>query len=147
MERMAKDLGCSVEDLMKSAELRARIDINKYVTGEVGLPTLTDIMAELEKPGRDPRGPLRRFEFSNEVHTIEDVKAGMELPGIISNITNFGAFVDIGVHVKGLIHISQLSPGKFIKDPTQVVSLQQQVMVKVLDVDLERQRIRLRMAN
>lgn len=147
VERMAKDLGCSVEDLMKSAELRARIDINKYVTGEVGLPTLTDIMAELEKPGRDPRGPLRRFEFSNEVHTIEDVKAGMELPGIISNITNFGAFVDIGVHVKGLIHISQLSPGKFIKDPTQVVSLQQQVIVQVLDVDLQRQRISLKMVN
>lgn len=147
VERMAKDLGCSVEDLMKSAELRARIDINKYVSGEVGLPTLTDIMAELEKPGRDPRGPLRRFEFSNEVHTIEDVKAGMELPGIISNITNFGAFVDIGVHVKGLIHISQLSPGKFIKDPTQVVSLQQQVIVQVLDVDLQRQRISLKMVN
>ena len=147
VERMAKDLGCSVEDLMKSAELRAKIDINKYVSGEVGLPTLTDIMAELEKPGRDPRGPLRRFEFSNEVHTIEDVKAGMELPGIISNITNFGAFVDIGVHVKGLIHISQLSPGKFIKDPTQVVSLQQQVIVQVLDVDLQRQRISLKMVN
>ena len=147
VEKMAADLKCSVEDLMKSAELRAKIDINKYVTATVGLPTLTDIMAELEKPGRDPRGPLRKFEFSNEVHTIEDVKAGMELPGIISNITNFGAFVDIGVHVKGLIHISQLAPGKFIKDPTQVVSLQQQVMVKVLDVDLERQRISLRMAN
>ena len=147
VERMAKDLKCSVQDLMKSPELRAKIDINKYVTATVGLPTLTDIMAELEKPGRDPRGPLKKFEFSNEVHTIEDVKPGMELPGIISNITNFGAFVDIGVHVKGLIHISQLAPGKFIKDPTQVVSLQQQVMVKVLDVDLERQRISLRMAN
>lgn len=147
VERMAKDLKCSVQDLMKSPELRSKIDINKYVTATVGLPTLTDIMAELEKPGRDPRGPLKKFEFSNEVHTIEDVKAGMELPGIISNITNFGAFVDIGVHVKGLIHISQLAPGKFIKDPTQVVSLQQQVMVKVLDVDLERQRISLRMAN
>ena len=145
VEKMAADLKCSVEDLMKSAELRAKIDINKYVTASVGLPTLTDIMAELEKPGRDPRGPLRKFEFSNEVHTIEDVKAGMELPGIISNITNFGAFVDIGVHVKGLIHISQLAPGKFIKDPTQVVSLQQQVMVQVLSVDLERQRISLAM--
>ena len=143
VEKMAKDLKCSVQDLMKSPELRAKIDINKYVTATVGLPTLTDIMAELEKPGRDPRGPLKKFEFSNEVHTIEDVKAGMELPGIISNITNFGAFVDIGVHVKGLIHISQLAPGKFIKDPTQVVSLQQQVMVKVLSVDLERQRISL----
>ena len=143
VEKMAKDLKCSVQDLMKSPELRAKIDINKYVTATVGLPTLTDIMAELEKPGRDPRGPLKKFEFSNEVHTIEDVKAGMELPGIISNITNFGAFVDIGVHIKGLIHISQLAPGKFIKDPTQVVSLQQQVMVKVLSVDLERQRISL----
>ncbi len=145
VEQMAKDLGCKVEDLMKSAELRARIDINRYVTDKVGLPTLTDIMQELEKPGRDPRGPLKKFEFSNEVHTIEDVKPGMELPGIVSNITNFGAFVDIGVHVKGLIHISQLAPGKFIKDPTQVVSLQQQVLVKVLGVDLERQRISLQL--
>ena len=145
VEQMAKDLGCKVEDLMKNPELRARIDINRYVTDKVGLPTLTDIMQELEKPGRDPRGPLKKFEFSNEVHTIEDVKEGMELPGIVSNITNFGAFVDIGVHVKGLIHISQLAPGRFIKDPTQVVSLQQQVMVKVLSVDLERQRISLTM--
>ena len=143
VEQMAKDLGCKVEDLMKSPELRARIDINRYVTDKVGLPTLTDIMQELEKPGRDPRGPLKKFEFSNEVHTIEDVKAGMVLPGIVSNITNFGAFVDIGVHVKGLIHVSQLAPGKFIKDPTQVVSLQQQLMVRVLNVDLERQRISL----
>ncbi len=145
VEQMAKDLGCKVEDLMKSPELRARIDINRYVTDKVGIPTLTDIMQELEKPGRDPRGPLKKFEFSNEVHTIEDVKAGMVLPGIVSNITNFGAFVDIGVHVKGLIHVSQLAPGKFIKDPTQVVSLQQQLMVKVLSVDLERQRISLAM--
>lgn len=145
VEKMAKDLKCTVQELMKSPELRAKIDINKYVTDKVGIPTLTDIMQELEKTGRDPRGPLRKFEFSNEVHTIEDVKADMVLPGIISNITNFGAFVDIGVHVKGLIHISQLAPGKFIKDPTQVVSLQQQVMVKVLSVDLERQRISLAM--
>lgn len=145
VEKMAKDLKCTVEELMKSADLRAKIDINKYVTDKVGIPTLTDIMQELEKPGRDPRGPLKRFEFSNEVHTIEDVKPGMVLPGIVNNITNFGAFVDIGVHVKGLIHISQLAPGKFIKDPTQVVSLQQQVLVKVLDVDLGRQRISLAM--
>ena len=145
VEKMAKDLKCTVQELMKSPELRAKIDINRYVTDKVGIPTLTDIMQELEKPGRDPRGPLRKFEFSNEVHTIEDVKADMVLPGIISNITNFGAFVDIGVHVKGLIHVSQLAPGKFIKDPTQVVSLQQQVMVKVLSVDLERQRISLAM--
>ena len=147
VEKMAKDLKCTVQELMKSPELRAKIDINKYVTDKVGIPTLTDIMQELEKPGRDPRGPLKKFEFSNEVHTIEDVKADMVLPGIISNITNFGAFVDIGVHVKGLIHVSQLAPGKFIKDPTQVVSLQQQVMVKVLSVDLERQRISLAMEN
>ena len=143
VEKMAKDLDCSVQELMKSQDLRAKIDINRYVTPQVGIPTLTDIMQELEKPGRDPRGPLKKFEFSNEVHTIEDVKPGMVLPGIVNNITNFGAFVDIGVHVKGLIHVSQLSPGKFIKDPTQVVSLQQQVLVKVLDVDLERQRISL----
>ena len=147
VEKMAKDLGCTVQELMKSPELRAKIDINRYVTDKVGIPTLTDIMQELEKPGRDPRGPLKKFEFSNEVHTIQDVREGMVLPGIISNITNFGAFVDIGVHVKGLIHISQLAPGKFIKDPTQVVSLQQQVMVKVLSVDLERQRISLAMEN
>lgn len=147
VEKMARDLKCTVLELMKSPELRAKIDINKYVTDKVGIPTLTDIMQELEKPGRDPRGPLKKFEFSNEVHTIEDVKADMVLPGIISNITNFGAFVDIGVHVKGLIHVSQLAPGKYIKDPTQVVSLQQQVMVKVLSVDLERQRISLAMEN
>ena len=146
VEQMAKDLDCKVEDLMKSPELRARIDINRYVTDKIGIPTLTDIMQELEKPGRDPRGPLKKFEFSNEVHTIEDVKPGMVLPGIVNNITNFGAFVDIGVHVKGLIHVSQLAPGKFIKDPTQVVSLQQQVMVRVLDVDLQRQRISLAMS-
>lgn len=145
VEKMAKDLKCTVLELMKSPELRAKIDINRYVTDKVGIPTLTDIMQELEKPGRDPRGPLKKFEFSNEVHTIEDVKAGMVLPGIVSNITNFGAFVDIGVHVKGLIHVSQLAPGKFIKDPTQVVSLQQQLMVRVLNVDLERQRISLAM--
>ena len=145
VEKMARDLGCTVQELMKSPELRSKIDINRYVTDKVGIPTLTDIMQELEKPGRDPRGPLRKFEFSNEVHTIEDVKPGMILPGIVNNITNFGAFVDIGVHVKGLIHISQLSPGKYIKDPTQVVSLQQQLLVKVLSVDLDRQRISLTM--
>lgn len=145
--RMAKDLGCSVADLMKSAELRGRIDLERYVTDKVGLPTLTDIMHELEKPGLDPRGPLKQFEFSSEVHTIDDVKPGMELPGIVNNITNFGAFVDIGVHIKGLVHISQLAPGRFIKDPSEVVSLNQQVMVKVLDVDLPRQRISLQLTH
>lgn len=145
VERMAKDLNCTVSELMKSADLRAKVDVNRYVGGNIGLPTLTDIMNELEKPGRDPRGPLKKFEFSSEVRSIEDVRAGMVLPGIVSNITNFGAFVDIGVHVKGLVHVSQLAPGKFIKDPTQVVSLQQQVLVKVLDVDLQRGRISLTM--
>ncbi len=145
--RMAKDLGCSVADLMKSAELRAKIDPARYVTDKVGLPTLTDIMHELEKPGLDPRGPLKQFEFSSEVHTIDDVKPGMELPGIVNNITNFGAFVDIGVHIKGLVHISQLAPGRFVKDPSEVVSLNQQVMVKVLDVDLARQRISLQLSH
>ena len=145
--RMAKDLGCSVADLMKSAELRSKIDLERYVTDKVGLPTLTDIMHELEKPGLDPRGPLKQFEFSSEVHTIDDVKPGMELPGIVNNITNFGAFVDIGVHIKGLVHISQLAPGRFIKDPSEVVSLNQQVMVKVLDVDLPRQRISLQLTH
>lgn len=145
VEAMAKDLNCTVAELMQSAELRSKIRIEKYVTDKVGIPTLTDIMAELEKPGLDPRGPLRKFSFSNEVHEIADVKPGMVLPGIVSNVTNFGAFVDIGVHVKGLIHISQLAPGKFIKDPAQVVSLQQQVLVKVLDVDVARQRISLAM--
>ena len=145
--RMAKDLGCSVAELMKSADLRSKIDLERYVTDKVGLPTLTDIMHELEKPGLDPRGPLKQFEFSSEVHTIDDVKPGMELPGIVNNITNFGAFVDIGVHIKGLVHISQLAPGRFIKDPSEVVSLNQQVMVKVLDVDLPRQRISLQLTH
>lgn len=145
--RMAKDLGCSVADLMKSSELRSKIELGRYVTDKVGLPTLTDIMHELEKPGLDPRGPLKQFEFSSEVHTIDDVKPGMELPGIVNNITNFGAFVDIGVHIKGLVHISQLAPGRFIKDPGEVVSLNQQVMVKVLDVDLPRQRISLQLTH
>ena len=143
VQKMAKDLGCSVDDLMHSAELRAKIDIKRYVTDTIGLPTLTDILKELEKPGLDPRGPLRKFEFSNEVHSIDDVRTGMVLPGIIANITNFGCFVDIGVHVKGLIHISQLSRSRRISDPTEIVSLQQQVEVRVLDVDLERKRISL----
>ncbi len=145
VQKMAKDLHCTVSELMKSAELRSKIDINRYVTDTVGIPTLTDIMRELEKPGLDPRGPIRKFEFSDEVHSIGDVRAGMVLPGIIVNITNFGCFVDIGVHESGLIHISKLSPGRRISDPTEVVSLQQQVLVRVIDVDLQRRRISLAM--
>ena len=143
VEKMASDLGCSVAMLIESKELREKIDISRYVTEKTGLPTLTDIMAELEKPGRDPRGPLKKFEFSNQVHTIGDLRQGMELPGIVSNVTNFGAFVDLGVHVKGLVHISKLCPGKYVKDPSQVVSIGQQLHVRVIDVDLQRQRISL----
>ena len=120
------------------------MDINKYVTKTVGLPTLTDIMKELEKPGRDPRGKAETFEFDPRVHTPEDLVPMMELPGIVTNITNFGAFVDIGVHQDGLVHISQLAD-KFVRDPNDVVKLHQHVRVKVLDVDKRRHRISLTM--
>ena len=144
VEKMAKDNGCKVEELIANAELRKKIDLKKYVTDTCGLPTLTDIMKELDKPGRDPREQLKVFEFDQNVHEVSDLHAGMVLPGIISNITNFGCFVDIGVHEKGLVHISQLAD-KYVSDPTTVVSLGQQVMVKVLDVDLQRNRISLSM--
>ena len=144
VEKMAKDNGCKVEELIANAELRKKIDLKKYVTDTCGLPTLTDIMKELDKPGRDPREQLKVFEFDQNVHEVSDLHAGMVLPGIISNITNFGCFVDIGVHEKGLVHISQIAD-KYVSDPTTVVSLGQQVMVKVLDVDLQRNRISLSM--
>jgi len=144
VERMAKDLSCDVGDLLTDAQKRSEIDIAKYVDDEVGLPTLQDILKELEKPGRDPRKALESFAFDPTVHEIEDLRVGQLLPGIVTNITNFGAFVDIGVHVKGLVHISQLSD-RYVKDPTSVVNLHQHVMVKVLDVDTDRQRISLTM--
>ncbi len=144
VEKMAKDNGCKVEELIANAELRKKIDLKKYVTDTCGLPTLTDIMKELDKPGRDPREQLKVFEFDRNVHEVSDLHAGMVLPGIISNITNFGCFVDVGVHEKGLVHISQIAD-KYVPDPTTVVSLGQQVMVKVLDVDLQRNRISLSM--
>lgn len=144
VERMAEDCGCTVADLMKMPEERKKIDINKYVTASVGLPTLTDIMKELEKPGRDPRGKAETFEFDPRVHTPDDLVPGMELPGIVTNITNFGAFVDIGVHQDGLVHISQLA-NKFVRDPNDVVKLHQHVRVKVLEVDRRRHRIALTM--
>ena len=144
VEKMAKDNGCKVEELIANAELRKKIDLKKYVTDTCGLPTLTDIMKELDKPGRDPREQLKVFEFDRNVHEVSDLHAGMVLPGIISNITNFGCFVDVGVHEKGLVHISQIAD-KYVSDPTTVVSLGQQVMVKVLDVDLQRNRISLSM--
>lgn len=143
VKKMASDLGCTVQELMTSSDLRSKIDINRYVSERIGIPTLKDIMLELEKPGLDPRGPLKKFEFSHEIHTINDVHIGMVLPGIVTNITNFGCFVDIGIHENGLIHISKLGHGRRIADPTQKVSLQQQIQVRVLDVDLQRKRISL----
>ena len=144
VEQMAKDCQCTVSDLISNHEKRAQIDIRNYVTDTIGLPTLTDIMKELEKPGRDPREQIEEFEFDASVQTMEDLHEGMELPGIVTNITNFGAFVDIGVHQDGLVHISQLAD-KYVSDPTQVVKLHQHVRVRVLDVDLRRHRISLSM--
>ena len=144
VEQMAKDCQCTVSDLISNHEKRAQIDIRDYVTDTIGLPTLTDIMKELEKPGRDPREQIEEFEFDASVQTMEDLHEGMELPGIVTNITNFGAFVDIGVHQDGLVHISQLAD-KYVSDPTQVVKLHQHVRVRVLDVDLRRHRISLSM--
>lgn len=144
VEQMAADCGCSVAQLITSADERSKIDIKRYVTETVGLPTLRDIMAELEKPGRDPRGQAETFEFDPRVKTPDDLVEGMELPGIVTNITNFGAFVDIGVHQDGLIHISQLAD-RFVRDPNEVVKLHQHVRVKVIEVDRRRHRIALSM--
>ena len=144
VEKMAKDLKCSVADLIKDKELRSRIEVKNYVTDTVGLPTLTDIMQELDKPGRDPRQKIQVFEFDKNVQTIDDLREGMELPGIINNITNFGCFVDIGIKENGLVHISQLAD-KFVNDPTTVVSMHQHVRVRVLSIDHERKRIQLTM--
>ena len=144
VEQMAKDNSCSVADLINNPALREGIDIRKYITEEIGVPTLTDIMKELEKPGRDPREQIEEFEFDSSVQTVEDLHEGMELPGIVTNITNFGAFVDIGVHQDGLVHVSQMAD-RYVSDPTQIVRLHQHVRVKVLNVDLRRQRISLSM--
>lgn len=144
VEQMAKGCQCTVSDLINDKEKRAQIDIKRYVTTEVGLPTLTDIMKELEKPGRDPREQIEEFEFDPNVQTIDDLQEGMELPGIVTNITNFGAFVDIGVHQDGLVHISQLAD-KYVSDPTKVVRLHQHVKVRVIGIDLRRNRISLSM--
>lgn len=144
VEQMAKDLHCTVADLLAQKDLRKQINIQQYVTEKTGIPTLQDIMAELDKPGRDPRGAMEAFSFREGVHTLEDLQIGMVLPGIVTNITNFGAFVDVGVHTDGLVHISQMAD-KFIKDPTEVVSLQQHVTVKVIEVDLKRKRLSLSM--
>ena len=144
VEQMAKDRNCTVSDLIKNKDMREDIDIKHYVTEETGLPTLTDIMKELEKPGRDPREQIEEFEFDNSVQSIDDLHEGMVLPGIVTNITNFGAFVDIGVHQDGLVHVSQLAD-RYVSDPTQVVRLHQHVQVRVIAIDLRRQRISLSM--
>ena len=144
VEEMASDLGCDVSELISNKELINKIEINKYVTDTTGLPTLNDIKSELEKPGRDPRCTFDMFEFDKNVKTIDDVKPGMILPGIITNITSFGAFVDIGIHEDGLVHISQMAD-RYVSDPNKIVKLNQKVMVKVLEVDTKRKRISLSM--
>lgn len=146
VEQMAKDCQCTVAELISQKGTREQIDIRRYVTGDIGLPTLTDIMKELEKPGRDPREQIEEFEFDASVQTIDDLHEGMVLPGIVTNITNFGAFVDIGVHQDGLVHVSQLA-NRYVSDPTQVVRLHQHVRVRVIGVDVRRQRISLSMKN
>jgi uncharacterized protein len=144
VDRMAKDLNCSVNDLMRDAGLRQKIQLPKYVTEAVGLPTLNDILGELAKPGRDPRQKFEVFSFQSGVEKMEDLKPGMKLPGIVTNVTAFGAFVDIGVHQDGLVHVSQLAD-RFVKDPAEVVKVSQKVMVTVTEVDLPRKRIALSM--
>ena len=144
VENMAKDLGCSVGELIGSNEKIRQIPLEKYVTAEVGMPTLNDIVAELEKPGRDPREDLEEFAFDERVHTVADLVPGMLLPGIVTNITKFGAFVDVGVHQDGLVHVSQWA-NRFVADPAEVVKLHQHVQVKVVEVDIKRNRISLTM--
>jgi len=144
VERMANDLGCSIDDLLREKELRKKIDVKKYVSETVGLPTLNDIVSELDKPGRDPRKSFEVFKFEDGVNSIEDLREGMKLPGIVTNVTNFGAFVDIGVHQDGLVHVSQLSD-RFVDDPNKIVKVAQKVMVTVMEVDVKRKRISLSM--
>lgn len=142
VEQMARDLGCTVDTLIADKELRRKVELKKYVTTEVGMPTLQDIMQELDKPGRDPRGTIKAFEFDSSVHTIDDLREGMELPGIVGNITNFGAFVDIGIKENGLIHLSQMAD-RYVSNPADILSIHQHIRVKVLGIDKERKRIQL----
>lgn len=144
VEQMAKDLNCTVADLIKDKELRSKIDLKKYVTDTVGLPTLTDILQELDKPGRDPRQKIQVFEFDKNVRNLDDLQEGMELPGVVTNITNFGCFVDIGIKENGLVHVSQLAD-RFVSNPADVVRIHQHVRVKVMSIDHERKRIQLTM--
>jgi uncharacterized protein len=144
VEQMAKDVKSNVKDLLQKPELRNQLDPTKYITSSIGLPTLKDILQELEKPSRDPRSQVKKFEFDSSVRKPEDLRVGMTLPGIVTNITAFGAFVDIGVKQDGLVHLSQMAD-RFVKDPNEVVKLQQIVNVKVTEVDLGRKRIALSM--
>ena len=142
VQKMAMDNSCEVKDLIENSDVRSKINLNKYVTDNTGLPTLKDILNELEKPGRDPRQIIKVFEFDKNIRSIDDLEIGMILPGIVTNITNFGAFVDVGVKQDGLVHISELAD-RFISDPNDVVSLHQHVKVKVIEVDKGRKRIQL----
>jgi uncharacterized protein len=144
VEQMAKDMNCKVQDLMRDDKLRKSIPLQKYISDTVGLPTLNDIIAELAKPGRDPREQFEAFSFTEGVNGITDLKVGMKLPGIVTNITNFGAFVDIGVHQDGLVHLSQIT-NRYIKDPNEVLKVHQKVEVTVTEVDANRKRISLSM--
>jgi uncharacterized protein len=144
VETMAKDVQASLEELVKQTELRKKINRKKYITESIGEFTIDDILKELEKPGRDPRAPIEEFQFDANIKSIEDVKTGMKVPGIVTNITAFGAFVDIGVKQDGLVHVSQLS-NRFVSDPNEIVKLQQKVMVIVTEVDVARKRIALSM--
>lgn len=146
VEQMARDAGCDVATLIASPQVREQIDLKRYCTADVGMPTLNDIMQELAKPGRDPRGKARVFRFADNLHSIDDLREGMELPGVVTNITKFGCFVDMGIKVKGLVHVSQMAD-HFVKDPAEVVHIQQQVTVRVLDVDEERGRVALRLVS
>ncbi|MDR1715489.1 MAG: RNA-binding transcriptional accessory protein [Prevotella sp.] len=144
VEKMAKDLQCTVSELIQNKELKKSLDLKSYITDTVGLPTLNDIIEELDKPGRDPRKGIKMFEFDPNIRTIDDLREGMILPGIVTNITNFGCFVDVGIKENGLVHISEIAD-RFVSDPTEVVSLHQHVEVKVLSVDLTRKRVQLSM--
>ena len=143
VDRMARDLGVSTAQLVGNADLCSRIKAEDYVSEDKGLPTINDILKELAKPGMDPREEAGEFSFAEDIHELDDLKAGMELPGIVTNITNFGAFVDIGLHENGLVHVSQMGPRG--TDPTRVVKLHQQVKVRVMGVDMERKRISLQL--
>ena len=140
VEQMARDKKCKVADLIGRETLKSELELTKYVTDEVGLPTLNDILTELAKPGRDPRSAIKVFEFADGIYSLSDLQPGMVLPGIVTNITRFGAFVDVGVKQDGLVHISEIAD-RFISDPSEVVKLHQHVRVKVLEVDMPRKRI------